>query len=1223
MGNYTRPGERPPLKDRSNNVIPPNMPAGHGSENVDPSRSRYRRVKAPPSTTAAPPPNPRLSAISKDSRSTADSKRASQVSAASNPSTTSSGFRKPKTHVGPWQLGKTLGKGSSARVRLARHHVTQQYVAVKIVAKSVCQITQAGSLAKLDEIESAMPEDVNGMRRMPLSIEREVAILKLIDHPNIVKIYDIWENRDEIYLILEYVEKGDLFAYIARNGPLSEEQAMFIFRQIMSAVQYCHSFGICHRDLKPENILLKEDGTVKIADFGMAALHQGPGVPLVTSCGSPHYAAPELLSAKAYRGEKSDIWSMGVILFVMMAARLPFDDDDVRVMLSKAKKGIYEMPRWFSPGAKDLIHCILQVNPSRRISMADMWEHPFTWKFGYLDELSNCEGGPDPRLSQNTKPLDLCNIDPQILRPLQSVWHTFSEDELISTLISEGNNDQKLFYWLLHNYRERYLEDYKPSLTHSESDYHHLRPPQYSTRVSTRQFLTNKANGTGRSISKFTVISNVPEKDATGPELGTVRSYDPYRASIKSHPKATHAKIVIHRDATGSVQRSVSLGSTAMRRARGASSSGSYLRPRKSELGNRRLTAGTTVSSAPSSRHMQPRTRAAPRYKRAMDFSGVRNSRRRSALSRDIKAPASIAGDESTYDRDVTSPSSHCRPSRQSCATSASVKIEISPANERDGTMVLTEELRHFSSSIAKDCDEAFNSSLLSETPLDGRSREGSPFSLSLGPPTSPSPATPSATPTAPRSSLHPWDSRPLPPTPPSSGHKNAPAAAFHDRFAPAGGHQRAGQPRFSSSHRSGITPSPAERRVVSAPVHGPYGGREMGHLPAINENDDPNKSRIVSAPARSPARVSSRDHENRALSYLSRAEQTIRVVHSPSSKLAAPAVEAAAAVPQPLKIRKKSSVTSPQERPLPDPVPSVAETRRQVSAATSAQTRPELTKTASQGSASTFAMRKKTSTWFKRLSRDSKESNEAEADGVAAARSDSIPQRMDSCATQSNQTDSASTRAMPPPPPQDTASKKRSFLFQFWKSSRSQPRMSLVGPGYEDAVSSERLPSGRQSRMSSRLDVLDLDEQEQGGRKIKPQQNWLARLFKVKPATRTICLTMPRRRARQDIAIMLRDWRRFGMRDVEVDKERNIVFARVGAKNHLQLKEVSFACEFITVIEHGKRNHLSIVRFTQEEGAASSFQKVVDTILSVFTSRGLLVTDKRKAKMMIKTLNS
>lgn len=204
MGNRTRPGERPPLKDRSNNVIPPSMPTGRGSENVDPSRSRYRHVKAPasaaPAATPAAPPNSRLSAISKDSRSTADSKRTSQVSAASNASTTSSGFRKPKTHVGPWQLGKTLGKGSSARVRLARHYLTLQNVAVKIVAKSVCQLTQAGSLAKLDEIDSAMPEDINGMRRMPLTIEREVAILKLIDHPNIVKLYDIWENRNEMFV---------------------------------------------------------------------------------------------------------------------------------------------------------------------------------------------------------------------------------------------------------------------------------------------------------------------------------------------------------------------------------------------------------------------------------------------------------------------------------------------------------------------------------------------------------------------------------------------------------------------------------------------------------------------------------------------------------------------------------------------------------------------------------------------------------------------------------------------------------------------------------------------------------------------------------------------------------------------------------------------------------------------------------------------------------------
>jgi serine/threonine-protein kinase HSL1, negative regulator of Swe1 kinase len=161
--------------------------------------------------------------------------------------------------------------------------------------------------------------------------------------------------------------------------------------------------------------------------------------------------------------------------------------------------------------------------------------------------------------------------------------------------------------------------------------------------------------------------------------------------------------------------------------------------------------------------------------------------------------------------------------------------------------------------------------------------------------------------------------------------------------------------------------------------------------------------------------------------------------------------------------------------------------------------------------------------------------------------------------------------------------------------------------------------------------------------RKIEVHQNWLARLFRVKPAMRYLCFAMPKRRARQEIAILLREWRRHGIREVEVDKDRNIVFARVGPKNcksrcpalldkesnvdaetlDFNMKEVSFAVEIMTVIEHGRRGHLAIARFTQEKGAASSFHKTVDYIYRVFVARGLLVTDKRKTGMMVKTLNS
>ncbi len=212
---------------------------------------------------------------------------------------------------------------------------------------------------------------------------------------------------------------------------------MFVFRQMMSAIEYCHSYNICHRDLKPENILLKSDGMVKIADFGMAALHQGPSFELRTACGSPHYAAPELLKSLLYRGDKADIWSMGVILFAMLAARLPFDDDRLQMMLAKAKRGIYEMPQSFSKDAQDLIGRILQVDPAVRISMSEMWRHPLVWKYGYMDDLGSNDGQPpDVRIGKQLTPLGLTNIDSQVFRQLRSMWHTLTEHDLAIKLVT-------------------------------------------------------------------------------------------------------------------------------------------------------------------------------------------------------------------------------------------------------------------------------------------------------------------------------------------------------------------------------------------------------------------------------------------------------------------------------------------------------------------------------------------------------------------------------------------------------------------------------------------------------------------------------------------------------------------------------------------------------------------------------------------------------------------
>jgi serine/threonine protein kinase len=241
---------------------------------------------------------------------------------------------------------------------------------------------------------------------------------------------------------LEFVDNGELFEHISSKGGLDEEEAIKYFRQILSAVGYCHSFNICHRDLKPENILLTKSLEIKIADFGMAALHQSPDHKLKTSCGSPHYAAPELIRGATYRGDKVDIWSMGVILYATMAGRLPFDvegsgKDWLSPLLNKIKKGVFEMPQEFSPDAANLIWKILQVNPRDRINLNQIWRHPLIRKYDYLDNLGG--GSPiSPSLKSCGRPvLRRSDISKELLRHLRSMWHQLSEQELMDSLLSE------------------------------------------------------------------------------------------------------------------------------------------------------------------------------------------------------------------------------------------------------------------------------------------------------------------------------------------------------------------------------------------------------------------------------------------------------------------------------------------------------------------------------------------------------------------------------------------------------------------------------------------------------------------------------------------------------------------------------------------------------------------------------------------------------------------
>ncbi|KAL7812881.1 hypothetical protein V8C44DRAFT_364148 [Trichoderma aethiopicum] len=1171
---------RAPLAETTNRL---NIPApAHDSQSYKARRSQSGAAQCYnyyPGQSMQPNPHPQAAAydayapvVQGGQQPEEAAKRLSQASYAS---TSSSNSRKNyKTHIGPWQLGKTLGKGSSARVRLCRHSITKQLAAVKIVNRRMAYLVQDSSLAALSKWDSSLPE-VNGEMRVPVAIEREVAILKLIEHPNIMKLYDIWENRSEIYLILEYIDQGDLFTFINTKGRLSEEVAIYFFRQMISAIAYCHSFNVCHRDLKPENILITADLQIKIADFGMAALHQTATHRLATACGSPHYAAPELLKNRQYRGDKADIWSMGVILYAMLSATLPFDDPDLRVMMGKTKKGQYKMPDFLSPEAEDLIRRMLQVNPDQRITMKQIWQHPLIQKYNYLDDFGHNTGQPpDTRKGFQYAPIPRHQIDPQLLRQLRSLWHMFSDDDLEMKLASKEPNDQKAFYWLLYNYREQQLEDFKPELSHSMSDYHHLKPNSWRKRVSTCEFSQPRANGHGRSISRFTVISTAAET-----EDGTVQSYDPYRGSrmLKTcGSQASHARITVHRNGemlqTSQSTRTRSV-SNATRRRRASSVRTNIGRPPSSRgsMSSLHTRQGTPQRHGPGLRH-----------KRGVDFSHVR---KRSASAAQVQRgpPPSREGSVAANGSNTHKVPSRARsptPEMPKLPDGTYPKAKGGPAI-KDASVLFNEELRHFSNNIAKDCDEAFRCSLIEDesftgtvADVDRKQRDSTPLSFTID--------TPSEMTAPTEFSNKSWSTRPLPPLPSESAFPSQQTTAVSSRSASRADDgdtlveqiDRLALPLMMLSNKS-------DRRVVSAPAYG-HVSRRTGTLPCISENPvvttgNVEKTRIVSAPPQTPSKKANRPMSG--VDYLNHVENSIRVVNSPSAL-------SPVKIPAPLNVRKK-----PTKESLVQPLQIQRKQRESI-----VRDNEHYARDGSQSGMQSPVKRKRS--WFRR-------SFKPETDGEPLAESKDGKQRTVSCETR--QSASSSTTA--------NSSKKRNFSFPFWKSNRNRDSKIIeddMSPTQETATARTDKKGQGWHRSSSG-----------SSRNIEVKQNWLTRLFRVKPATSHICLTLSRKRARQEVAMLLRKWRKYGMTDIQVDKERNIIFARVGAENCLNLKPVAFAAEVMTVIEHGKKQPLSIIRFTQERGAASSFHRVVDTMRIVFTDRNLVVKDPRKQKMMIKTLNS
>ncbi|XP_052393874.1 serine/threonine-protein kinase MARK2 isoform X14 [Carassius gibelio] len=390
--------------------------------------------------------------------------------------------RSEQPHIGCYRLLKTLGKGNFAKVKLAKHVLTDKEVAVKIIDKAQLN---SSSLQKLF---------------------REVRIMKLLNHPNIVKLFEVIETDKTLYLVMEYASGGEVFDYLVAHGRMKEKEARAKFRQIVSAVQYCHQKCIVHRDLKAENLLLDADMNIKIADFGFSNEFT-LGNKLDTFCGSPPYAAPELFQGKKYDGPEVDVWSLGVILYTLVSGSLPFDGQNLKELRERVLRGKYRVPFYMSTDCENLLKKLLILNPTKRGSLEQIMK----------DRWMNV-GNEDDELKPYIEP------QPDYKDPKRTdimLRMGYSLDEIQDCLIKQKYNDVMATYLLL-DYRNSEMDEISikarpaPDLTNNTQASPHKgqrntsnpksrRPTDQSSSVSTK-----RPQGESKHISGSCSSSKVP-----------------------------------------------------------------------------------------------------------------------------------------------------------------------------------------------------------------------------------------------------------------------------------------------------------------------------------------------------------------------------------------------------------------------------------------------------------------------------------------------------------------------------------------------------------------------------------------------------------------------------------------------------------------------------------------------------------------------------------------
>ncbi|KAM9728422.1 MAP/microtubule affinity-regulating kinase 4 isoform 4-T5 [Menidia menidia] len=493
-------------------------------------------------------------------------------------------------HIGNYRLLKTIGKGNFAKVKLARHIRTGREVAIKIIDKSQLNPT---SLQKLF---------------------REVRIMKGLNHPNIVQLFEVIETEKTLYLVMEYASGGEVFDYLVSHGRMKEVEARAKFRQIVSAVHYCHMKNIVHRDLKAENLLLDADANIKIADFGFSNEFT-LGNKLDTFCGSPPYAAPELFQGKKYDGPEVDVWSLGVILYTLVSGSLPFDGQNLKELRERVLRGKYRVPFYMSTDCEGILRRFLVLNPGKRCTLEQVMK----------DKWIN-SGYEGDELKPHIEPVEDFS-DPARIEMM--VGMGFTPEEIKDSLLNQKYNEVTATYLLLGRKGEE-SSDARSGSTLSQA---RVRPSPVTNGTNKHSSATGSSSSTSSSHSKSQRSASTYHRqrrhsDFCGPSMPVMH---PKRSPTSTGDRELREGRMPSRKASCSVMGSHSLPPSSPMVS-------SANNPNKSEIPDRRKDMTATTNNIPGSTMTRRNTYVCTDRSGADRHSLLQNGKDNSSLSHRMPA---------------------------------------------------------------------------------------------------------------------------------------------------------------------------------------------------------------------------------------------------------------------------------------------------------------------------------------------------------------------------------------------------------------------------------------------------------------------------------------------------------------------------------------------------------------------------------------------------------